>query len=53
MKVKNGIASRVALDMMPYTLAGSACNCSKPKKPWWMPTTANTRPLAARENATG
>ena len=53
MKVKNGMASRVALAMMPNTRCGSACNRAKSKKPDWMPITANSRPLAASEKATG
>jgi hypothetical protein len=53
MKVKNGMASSVELDMMPNTRSARACNWSKPKKPIPMPNRPNSRPLAAREKATG
>jgi len=53
MKVKNGIASRVWLDMMPSTRSGSACSSCGPNAPAWMPISENARPTAASENATG
>ena len=53
MNVKNGIASRMSLAMIPKTRSGSACSRLKPKNPSWMAMKPKTSPTAARENATG
>jgi hypothetical protein len=53
MKVKNGIASRVSLLMMPKMRSGSAWNNCGPSSPSSMPIRAKKMPLAARAKATG
>ena len=53
MNVKNGIASRMSLAMMPNTRSGSACSRLKLKNPASMAMKPKTSPTAARENATG
>ena len=53
MKVKNGIASRSSLEMMPCTRSGNACSNCQSKWPVRMPSPPKKRPTAPRENATG
>jgi len=53
MKVKNGIASRRSLEIMP-----KSWNVRLPRKfgtisSSWMPMKAKNRPVAARQNAAG
>ena len=52
-KVKNGMASSVSLDMMPTTRNGSAWNNTSGNRPISIPRKPNARPVAANENATG
>jgi hypothetical protein len=53
MKVKNGTASSVSLDMTLKMRSGSAWNSCGPSSPSSMPISPNTTPLAARAKATG
>ena len=53
MKVKNGIANRVSLDMMPITLSGRAWKRLVGNRPASMPMKPNNKPVAAKPKATG
>ena len=53
MKVKNGIASSVSLEAMPWMRKGSACTSCAGMTPSPMPTPANSKPHPASVNATG
>ncbi len=53
MKVKNGTASSVSLDITPHRRSGSACTSSGGSIPSWIPINPKKTPLAARAKATG
>ena len=53
MKVKNGTASSVSLDITAQTRCGSAWNSEGCSNPSSMPMSPNRMPLAASEKATG
>jgi hypothetical protein len=53
MKVKNGTASRVSLDITPQMRSGSAPKSDGERSPSSMPIRPNTMPFAARAKATG
>ena len=53
MNVKKGIASSVSFCMMPNTRSGNAWNMFDGNRPASMPIKPNSKPVAARPNATG
>ncbi len=53
MKVKNGTASNVSLDITPHSRSGSAWKSEGWSRPSSMPIRPNTMPFAASAKATG
>ncbi len=53
MKVKNGTASSVSLDITPQIRSGSACSSEASSRPSSMPRRPKAMPTAASEKATG